>query len=67
MSQGIGKKLVVIIRTNENHIEREIERHIRDGYVLQGNVVVESGDYHQSCHWVYVATMVLGSVITNKL
>ena len=57
--QPTNKKLVVIIRTDGHRIERDIEEYIRDGYVLQGNVVVESGDYPQLA-WVYVATTVLG-------
>jgi hypothetical protein len=55
------KPPVLVIKSNENHIHRQIERAISNGYVLQGNVVVVSGENHE-CHWVYFATMVLSHV-----
>ena len=51
------KAKIKVILSSEYHIERDVERLIDEGYVLQGAVQVVPS--HHQCHWTYVATMVL--------
>ena len=50
------KAKIKVILSSEHHSERDVERLINEGYVLQGAVQVVPS--HHQCHWTYVATMI---------